>query len=112
MSVQPTKLELVDRRTLLIQWSDGRVLRYSVRKLRDECPCATCREKRTQEPASEKPSLSLPVLSQAEAAPLEIRAMQPVGNYAYGITFSDGHSTGIYSFATLQALGQEADAAS
>jgi DUF971 family protein len=29
--------------------------------------------------------------------------MRPVGNYAYGIQFSDGHDTGIF---TLELLGQ------
>jgi len=32
--------------------------------------------------------------------------MKPVGNYAYGIEFSDGHNTGIYSFETLRSLGE------
>jgi DUF971 family protein len=34
--------------------------------------------------------------------------MKPVGNYAYGIHFSDGHTTGIYSLDYLRELGEEA----
>jgi DUF971 family protein len=34
--------------------------------------------------------------------------MEPVGNYAYSIRFSDGHDTGIYTFELLQALGTAA----
>jgi DUF971 family protein len=31
--------------------------------------------------------------------------MTPVGNYAYGIAFSDGHDTGIYTVDYLRELG-------
>jgi hypothetical protein len=40
--------------------------------------------------------------SAAEAQPLRIESMRPVGNYAYNIAFSDGHNSGIYSFAMLK----------
>ena len=45
------------------------------------------------------------MLSDAEAQPLRILGMQPVGNYAYSIDFSDGHDTGIYSFELLREVG-------
>ena len=49
--------------------------------------------------------MALPVLSAAEAQPLSIRHMRPVGNYAYSITFSDGHDSGLFTFAYLWQLG-------
>jgi DUF971 family protein len=36
--------------------------------------------------------------------------MVPVGNYAYRIEFSDGHSTGIYTLDLLRRLGSEGKA--
>ena len=39
--------------------------------------------------------------------PLKLLDMSPVGNYAYTIKFSDGHDTGIYTFALLRELGRE-----
>jgi len=33
--------------------------------------------------------------------------MKPVGNYAYTISFSDGHDTGIFTFELLRELGTE-----
>ena len=33
-----------------------------------------------------------------------IGAIEPVGNYAIRLTFSDGHDTGIFSWAYLRAL--------
>ena len=40
-----------------------------------------------------------------EARPLRIEGIKPIGNYAYGIAFSDGHNTGIYSLEFLRTLG-------
>jgi DUF971 family protein len=98
----PTKLQRQDNSKLLIEFSDGARREYTYRELRDACPCATCREKRAAPPAA--PSL-LPILSPAEARPLVIESMRPVGNYAYNIVFSDGHDTGIYTFELLRQLG-------
>lgn len=106
MSVYPTKLAIEGDDHLLIEWSDGRRLRYGFRKLREACPCATCREKREAPPA---PANLLTVLSPAETQPLRVVGMKPVGNYAYTIAFSDGHDTGIYSFERLLELGEEAE---
>ena len=36
-----------------------------------------------------------------------ITGLEPVGNYAVRIVFSDGHNTGLYTWATLAQLGQE-----
>jgi DUF971 family protein len=36
---------------------------------------------------------------------VEIRALEPVGSYAVQPAFSDGHSTGIYSWEYLYELG-------
>src|SRR5262245_32681359 len=88
---------------LVISWSAGQRPRYAPRQLRAAVPCATCREKRSQ-PAD---PLALPTLSPALAQPLAIAGMQPLGNYAYAIAFSDGHDTGIFSFDFLRQLGQE-----
>jgi DUF971 family protein len=104
MDAQPTKLELVAPSQLRIAWSNGQVREYSVRELRDKCPCATCREQRSAPPP---PTSQLPILSAAETQPLRITAMTPVGRYAYGIDFSDGHNTGIFTLESLREFGHE-----
>ena len=104
MDSYPTGLKLTDDRQLLIEWSDGQRRRYGFKALRDACPCATCREKRS---APQDP-LALPTLKAAQLAPLAITGMKPVGNYAYTIAFSDGHDTGIFSFELLRELGEPA----
>jgi DUF971 family protein len=103
VSATPVKLVMAAPNRLRIDWSDGAAREYTVRELRDGCPCATCREKRSHP----QPPPLLPVLSAAEAQPLAIRAMKPVGNYAYAIDFSDGHDTGIYTIEYLRELGSE-----
>ena len=103
MNTHPTELQIVEPDALLIKWSDATQRRYAFRELRDACPCATCREKRTSEQQS---ATLLPVLSAAEAEPLRIAGMKPVGSYAYTIAFSDGHDTGIFSFDLLLTLGE------
>jgi len=40
---------------------------------------------------------------------VDIRALEPVGSYAVQPSFSDGHSTGIYSWDYLYFLGQNQD---
>ena len=104
MNLYPTQLTLVAGDRLMIAWSDGERREYTFAELRDQCPCATCREKRSAAPP---PSL-LPVLKMEEARPLEILGMKPVGHYAYAIEFSDGHDTGIYTFELLRELGRTA----
>jgi DUF971 family protein len=105
MPHQPTKLELDQTNCLRITWSDGQIREYTSGELRDNCPCATCREKRKAPPP---PPTQLPIISEAQTQPLRITAMEPVGNYAYSIHFSDGHNTGIYTLESLREMGQEA----
>ena len=104
MEHYPTELSQPDEERLEIRWSDGQLRRYSVHDLRDACPCARCREKRNEPPP---PAAMLPVISPEQAQPLRITGMQPVGNYAYAISFTDGHDSGIYEFTLLRALGEE-----
>jgi len=98
---QPTQVQLTDSAHLEISWSDGQTRRYAISQLRDHCPCATCREKRN-EPRSTNP---LRIIDAKETVPVTIAGMKPIGNYAYGIEFSDGHDTGIYTLEFLRELG-------
>ena len=100
----PTGIIRDGEMAIRIDWDDHSSTRWTAEQLRRACPCATCREKRRGSdamPASPSGRLVLPVLSAAEAKPLRIEAMRPVGSYAYNVTFSDGHSSGIFQFALL-----------
>ena len=85
---------------LAIEWSDGRTGGVTWRKLRQSCPCATCREEK------EKPPDPFHILSERELAAGEPEpvAMAPVGYYAYKITWNDGHDSGIFTIENLREL--------
>jgi DUF971 family protein len=40
---------------------------------------------------------------------VEVKNVEPVGNYAISLTFSDGHDSGIYSWGYLYDLGRRQD---
>lgn len=87
---------------LRIDWDDGISTFATWRHLRTNCPCASCIDDRAKPPDPFK------VLSAAEiaaGAPTPV-AMKPIGQYAYQITWNDGHSTGIYTLEHLRSLGQ------
>lgn len=88
---------------LRVDWADGASTHVAWRVLRKNCPCATCNDERA------KPANPFKVLSAREAAagdPAPV-AMKPVGQYAYQITWNDGHNTGIYTLSLLRQLANE-----
>ncbi len=94
-------------RGLEITWSGGEKTIIDSETLRRNCPCATCMEKRG-EASHAKPlagkSSALRVLSATLEQETNLREVWPVGNYALGISWGDGHETGIYSYAHLRKL--------
>ena len=100
--MQPQYLKMLDPDTLQIKWADGEIRRYGVSELRKNCPCANCKEKKS---APDPPVTSLPVITTAEAQPLRITEMRPMGRYAYAIHFSDGHDSGLFTLESLRELG-------
>lgn len=102
--LQPVSLSKTEQRELEIEWSDGHTQTISFGLLRKSCQCANCMEKRK---ADDKNSTNgmLNVLSPAEVLPLDVVQMRPAGNYAYNIQFSDGHSSGLFTFELLRSLG-------
>jgi len=92
--VVPTTIKRVGKDSVEITWSDGHRSVYPNRYLRDNCPCAACREG--------QPRRLLPVLgAPGDLYPIQIGV---VGRYAISIQWSDRHDTGIYSYDTLREL--------
>lgn len=100
----PTAIGRLDDGGLQIDWSDGVRRVYRIADLREACPCATCREKKSAPPPS---PMQLTVLSAEEAQPLTLRGMRPVGSYAYNLAFSDGHDSGLFTLERLRGLGED-----
>ena len=89
-----------------ITWADGHVSHFDFVYLRDHCPCATCNDEREKKAslAEKTPAFAAPpVLPMYKPKPRATAATQ-VGNYAIQISFSDGHSTGIYSYDHLRSI--------
>ncbi len=100
----PVGLEKRIDRVLVIEWNDQRVQQIPFRLLRNSCLCAVCNANREKEKKQPVALGALPVISAAQAQPLDVVKMHPVGNYAYSIHFSDGHSSGIYTFEMLRSM--------
>jgi DUF971 family protein len=100
MLLLPVKIKLdAGNNTLAIQWSDGHESTYAYQYLRDRCPCAACTGhegwgEKTATPAA------LPMFQPA----LTPERAEVVGRYALQIFWSDGHSTGLYTFPYLRSL--------
>jgi DUF971 family protein len=92
----PTEIKLHQKSRLMeVVYSDGRAFRLRYEFLRVHSPSA---EVRGHGPGQE-------VLQTGKRA-VEIRSLEPVGSYAVQPVFSDGHSTGIYSWDYLYELGE------
>ncbi|QDU72070.1 gamma-butyrobetaine hydroxylase-like domain-containing protein [Mucisphaera calidilacus] len=95
----PSRLDLDRENALTIRWSDGRVSVYPIAYLRRLSPSADAREMR-----KEIESNPLTVLPSTDGGPLRAESAELVGNYALRIRFSDGHDTGLYSWAYLREI--------
>jgi DUF971 family protein len=104
--IKPVSLTRQGEDRLVIVWSDGHRAEYTWKHLRDACPCAGCREERLQ------PANPLRVLTAAELVPLRPMAFTPVGYYAYKITWSDGHDSGLFTLENLRSLCECAECSS
>ena len=105
--LRPLTLKREGNETLVIEWSDGHRGVLPWIHLRKNCPCATCREEQA------KPPDPFRLLTDREMAsgPLRAVSVSPVGHYAYKITWSDGHDTGIYTCESLRTLCRCAECA-
>ncbi len=103
----PTGLSLTEQGALTVEWSDDHRQELSATLLRRQCPCANCMEKRVamlSENQVKENGPMFPIVS-PELDEIRIDKMEPVGNYAYRIEFSDRHSAGVYTLEYLRSLG-------
>jgi DUF971 family protein len=106
------KVHVTDGKGIDITWADGHASHYEFSYLRNECPCAICDDERGNRGELPGHSADNPAPA-VNAAPnplqmykprLAARSAKSVGNYAVQIDFTDGHSTGIYSFDYLRTI--------
>lgn len=106
MDVTPLDLDLKKDEGLTVRWSDGVTSYYPIAYLRRLSPSADMRELRKA--MQHNP---LTVLPGTGGDGVTATGAELVGNYALNITFSDGHSSGIYTWAYLREIdpNQQAD---
>lgn len=93
MAILPDDIDLdQDGRKIIITWQDGQRSEYLFKRLRENCPCATCRTERENGNKIAVPD----GLSLSEAS--------LVGRYAFQFVWSDNHATGIFTFEFLREL--------
>ena len=85
-------------RVLEVGFSDGAVFRIPFELMRINSPSA---EVQGHGPGQE--------VLQTGKRDVQLVDLQPIGNYAVQPTFSDGHSSGIYSWDLLYQLGARED---
>lgn len=96
----PTELRLRDEgRLLAVAFDDGKRFELPAEYLRVTSPSA--------EVQGHAPHERKTVPGKKDVA---IREIVPTGNYAVRLVFSDGHSTGIYTWAYLAELGEQSAA--
>jgi DUF971 family protein len=94
-AARPTNIVLHQQSKLLeVAFDDGKVFKLSCELLRVYSPSA---EVRGHGPGQE--------VLQTGKREVAITAIEPVGNYAVRLVFSDGHDTGLYSWDYLYSLG-------
>jgi DUF971 family protein len=84
---------LPEERKLRLTWSDGYTAELDYDYVRGYCPCAVCQGHGSTEVTFHPPPRPV--------TPVKI---EPVGNYAVGIEWSDRHDTGIYRFEFLRGI--------
>ena len=102
VSTDPEHIAISKSKGIKIDWKDGHHSEYGLEYLRDKCPCASCTGAHgtpPRQPRGENPF-------QMYQPRLKMVGVEPVGSYAIRINWSDGHSTGIYSFEHLRAICQ------
>jgi DUF971 family protein len=93
----PTQIKLRRAENLLeLSFEDGTEISLPAEYLRVECPSA---EVQGHQPGQKQ--------LVARKKLVGITAVEPTGNYAIRLIFSDGHDTGIYSWDYLNQLGRE-----
>ncbi len=97
-AVEPREIMQEGDSFVRVTWADEEVCRYAAAELRRACPCAQCVNEWTGQRMLKPETI---------ADELEISDVEIVGRYALTFRFSDGHTTGIYSFRYLRELCEQ-----
>lgn len=92
----PLQIKIEGKDSIIINWNDETESRIKLTNLRLNCPCAVCSSDRDNHG-----NKYFPILSNDQ---ITVTNINIIGNYAIGISWKDGHNTGIYEFNYLKKL--------
>jgi DUF971 family protein len=95
--VEPVQIIEESDSELTINWSDDSETKFRAVELRRACPCAQCVNEWTGQKMQADESIP---------EDIHFNHISIVGRYALNFHFSDGHETGIYTFAMLRKLAE------
>jgi DUF971 family protein len=104
LTTDPEHIAISKSKGIKIDWKDGHTSEYGLEYLRDKCPCAACTGAHGTPPRTPTAGSGANSPFQMYQAKLKMLAVEPVGNYAIRINWSDGHNTGIYSYDHLREI--------
>jgi DUF971 family protein len=99
--LSPTAIQKIGTE-LAIAWSDGSETYLPLELMRRHCPCAAC----GGEP-DVLGNVVRPTVTYNERS-FDLASWQTIGGYAIQPKWTDGHSTGIYSYKYLRRLAEVA----
>ena len=91
------KIAQLDRYTLGVEWTDGHRSHWRLATLRRRCPCASCVDEWTGEAKLQPEAIDDDILA---------TLVESVGQYALRVHFTDGHNTGIFTYAHLREIDE------
>lgn len=98
MAPPPTAIRALRQDGVIeLQWSGEPARQIRFKTLRENCPCAACVDEVTGERLLNPATVSETILP---------ANLSFVGNYALKIVWTDGHSTGLYTWDHLARLAQ------
>lgn len=91
-----SKPEVVaEKGRVVVHWPDGTETRVANKALRSSCQCALCINEFT----------GAPILDPTKVPEdIRVETIQPLGNYAVAVAWSDGHTSGIYSWEHFRKI--------
>lgn len=102
ISTDPEHIAISKSKGIKIDWKDGHHSEYGITYLRDKCPCANCTGAHGTPPRQPEAPSTNPF--QMYKPTLKMLGVEPMGNYAIRINWSDGHNTGIYSYEHFRRI--------
>lgn len=96
--LEPVQIVEESESEISIKWSDDAETRYTAFELRRSCPCAGCVNEWTGQKMLDETNIP---------EDISFKHTSIVGRYALNFHFSDGHDTGIFSFALLRKMGSQ-----